>query len=317
MTIQLQPVDQIEILTLQDNYIDIAAHDSTAVVQRATPEDASGNRVSILAEHGFSAVLGLTAAGKTRKVIFDFGFSENGALLNARALGVDLAGLEAMVLSHGHMDHHGGLPAFLESLGGKEIELLMHPAACRTSRYIKVSEERRLRLPAPDIERLARTGVRVVQSRTPHALLDGALLFLGEIPRRTEFEKGMMRARYEEGGQEIFDSIEDDSAVVAHVKDQGLVVLSGCAHSGIVNTVAYAREVTGVESVLAVMGGFHLTGAEFEPRIEKTTEALKAFNPRYIVPCHCSGRRASLHIEREMPDQFLLNMSGTKMVFAA
>ena len=95
------------------------------------------------------------------------------------------------------------------------------------------------------------------------------------------------------------------------------MVLSGCAHSGIVNTVAYAREVTGVERVFAVMGGFHLTGADFEPIIETTTEALKAFDPRYIVPTHCTGRKASMHIEREMPDQFLLNMSGTKMVFAA
>jgi 7,8-dihydropterin-6-yl-methyl-4-(beta-D-ribofuranosyl)aminobenzene 5'-phosphate synthase len=65
------------------------------------------------------------------------------------------------------------------------------------------------------------------------------------------------------------------------------------------------------------MGGFHLTGAEFEPIIGKTTEALKALNPRYVVPTHCTGRKASLHIEREMPDRFLLNMSGTRMVFAA
>ncbi|MCU0605068.1 MAG: MBL fold metallo-hydrolase, partial [Desulfobacterales bacterium] len=121
----------------------------------------------------------------------------------------------------------------------------------------------------------------------------------------------------EEGGVEKFDPIEDDSAVVAHVRGKGLVVLSGCAHSGIVNTVAYAREVTGVERIFAVMGGFHLTGADFEPVIGQTTAALKALDPGYIVPTHCTGRRASVQIEREMPEQFLLNMSGTKMVFAA
>ena len=77
-------------------------------------------------------------------------------------------------------------------------------------------------------------------------------------------------------------------------------------------------EITGVEPVYAVMGGFHLTGADFESIIGRTTEALKAFNPRCdIVPTHCTGRKASVHIEREMPDRFLLNMSGTKMVFAA
>lgn len=317
MAILLKPVDKIEILTLQDNFIDIAAHDGTAIVQRPVSEDASGNRVSVLAEHGFSTVVSLTAEGQTRKALFDFGFSEKGALQNARTLGVDLSEIEAMVLSHGHMDHHGGLPAFVESLGGKRIELVLHPAAFRGSRYIKLSEERRLGLPPPDRDRLENAGVRVVPSQAPHSLLDGALLFLGEIPRRIDFEKGMLKARYEERGAEKFDPIEDDSAVVAHVKGKGLVVLSGCAHSGIVNTVAYAREVTGVKSVFVVMGGFHLTGADFEPVIGRTTEALKAFNPRYIVPTHCTGRKASMHIEREMPEQFLLNMSGTKMVFAA
>ena len=317
MAIQLQEVDQVEILTLQDNFIDIAAHDGTAVVQRPASEDASGNRVSILAEHGFSAVVSLTAGIKTRKALFDFGFSEQGAFLNARTLGVDLASIEAMVLSHGHMDHHGGLPTFVERLGGRGIELVLHPAAFRGLRYIRLSEERRLRLPSPDRDRLEKAGVRVAPSHAPRLLLDGGLLFLGEIPRKTEFEKGMLKARYAEGGAEKFDPIEDDSAVVAHVRGKGLVVLSGCAHSGIVNTVAYAREVTGVNPVFVVMGGFHLTSADFEPVIENTTEALKAINPHYVVPTHCTGRKASMQIEREMPEKFLLNMSGTKMVFAA
>ncbi|MCU0603726.1 MAG: MBL fold metallo-hydrolase [Desulfobacterales bacterium] len=317
MTIQLREVDQVEVLTLQDNYIDIAAHDGTAVVQRPASADASGRRVSILAEHGFSAVVSLEVEGRTRRALFDFGFSPQGAWQNARTLGVNLAEIEAMVLSHGHMDHHGGLPAFAETLGRRGVELVLHPAALRGARYIKLSEERRLQLPALDRERIEAAGVRVVPSPTPHPLLDGALLFLGEIPRRTDFEKGLLKARYEEGGAEKFDPIEDDSAVVAHVRGKGLVVLSGCAHAGIVNTVAYAREVTGVEPIFVVMGGFHLTGEDFEPIIGDTTEALKAFDPRHIVPTHCTGRRASVHIEREMPDRFLLNMSGTKMVFAA
>jgi 7,8-dihydropterin-6-yl-methyl-4-(beta-D-ribofuranosyl)aminobenzene 5'-phosphate synthase len=314
--VQLKEVEKVEILTLQDNFIDIAAHDGTAIVQRAAPEDAAGNRVSVLAEHGFSAVVSLTAEGRTRKVLFDFGFSEKGAFQNARTLGVDLAEIEALVLSHGHMDHHGGMQAFVEGLGRKGIELVLHPAAFRRLRYLKLPDERRLRLPSPERERLEKAGVRIVESRNPRLLLDGTLLFLGEIPKRTEFEKGMVRARYEEEGSEKFDPLEDDSALVANIKGRGLVVLSGCAHSGIVNTVNYAREVTGVDPVFAVMGGFHLTGADFEPIIGRTTEALKAIHPRYIVPTHCTGRKASLHIEREMPDQFLLNMSGTKMVFA-
>jgi 7,8-dihydropterin-6-yl-methyl-4-(beta-D-ribofuranosyl)aminobenzene 5'-phosphate synthase len=141
------------------------------------------------------------------------------------------------------------------------------------------------------------------------------LLLLGEVPKKTKFEKGFPRMHYDQGGQSHWDPIEDDTAVVANVRGKGLVVLSGCAHSGIINTVKYAREISGIEKIYAVMGGFHLSGADFEPIIEPTTEALKALNPAYVIPTHCKGRKATLHLEKEMPDQFLLNMSGTRMVF--
>ncbi len=116
-------------------------------------------------------------------------------------------------------------------------------------------------------------------------------------------------------GSSKWDPIEEDSAVVIHLKGKGLVILSGCAHSGIINTVKYAQEITGIDKIYVVMGGFHLTGADFEPIIEPTTEALKALNPDYVIPTHCTGRKAVMNIEKEMPDKFLLNMSGTRMVF--
>lgn len=154
-----------------------------------------------------------------------------------------------------------------------------------------------------------------MEAKGPHSLLDGELLFLGEIPRKTAFEKGFPQGYYREGEIEKWDPMEDDSAIVGHVAGRGLVVLSGCAHSGIVNTVNYAREVTGVEDVFVVMGGFHLTGEIFDPIIGPTVEALKELRPRYIVPTHCTGRKAAMELERQMPEQFLLNMSGTTMVF--
>ena len=112
-------------------------------------------------------------------------------------------------------------------------------------------------------------------------------------------------------------SIPDNTAIVANVKGKGLVVLSGCAHAGIVNTVNYAREVTRNNKIFAVMGGFHLTGPDFEPIIEPTTEGLKEIDPEFVIPTHCTGRKAITHIEKEMPEKFLLNMVGTKMIFSA
>jgi 7,8-dihydropterin-6-yl-methyl-4-(beta-D-ribofuranosyl)aminobenzene 5'-phosphate synthase len=317
MTVNLKEVDKVEVLTLQDNYIDIATMDSTEIVQRPMPVKDGEIINSILAEHGFSALVTITTGDSVRNILFDFGFSAHGAAFNADALGLDLTAVEAMVLSHGHMDHFGGLEQLAERIGKKGIELVLHPTAFRKLRYVKVSEENKINLPSLSREKIDNAGVSVVEHKEPRMLLDDYLLFLGEIPKKTEFERGFPRMHYDEDGNEKWDPIEDDTGIIAHVKGKGLVILSGCAHSGIVNTVKYAQEVSGIDQLYVVMGGFHLTGADFEPIIEPTTEALKVLNPQYIVPTHCTGRKAIVHFEREMPDKFLLNMSGTKMTFAA
>ena len=317
MTFKLKEVEKVEILTLQDNYVDVAAFDSTEIVQRAMPVKDMEIKNSILAEHGFSAIVTIYADDAPRSILFDFGFSEHGAAYNADALEVDLKAVEAMVLSHGHMDHFGGLEQFAERVGKNGIELVLHPTAFRTSRYVKISEEFKIKLPSLTRQKIEKAGISIVESKEPRMLLYDGLLFLGEIPKQTDFEKGFPKMHYEEDKEEKWDPIEEDTAIVINVKRKGLVILSGCAHSGIINMVEYARQVTGVDSVFVVMGGFHLTGADFEPIIEPTTEALKSLNPQYIVPTHCTGRKAVMHIESQMPDKFLLNISGTKMIFAA
>ncbi len=317
MGIHLKPIEKIEIQTLQDNYIDVAAMDSTDTVQRALPLKDMELRNSILAEHGFSALVTLTSGGQPRTVLFDFGFSEHGAAFNADTLSVDLSQVDVMVLSHGHVDHFGGLRHLVGRIDTKGIELVVHPTAFRQSRYIKISEQIKIKLPSLSRESLQSTGIKLVESKEPKLLMDGHLLFLGEIPKKTQFEKGFPRMHYDENGVERWDPIEDDSAIVANVENKGLVILSGCAHTGIINTVHYAKELTEVEQLYVVMGGFHLTGADFEPIIEPTTKALKNLDPQHIIPTHCTGRNAIMHLEMEMPEKFLLNMSGTKMIFSA
>jgi 7,8-dihydropterin-6-yl-methyl-4-(beta-D-ribofuranosyl)aminobenzene 5'-phosphate synthase len=272
---------------------------------------------SILAEHGFSAVANVSKDGTSRGIIFDFGFSEFGATYNAETLAADFSTVEAMVLSHGHMDHFGGLVPLARKVGKRGLELVLHPAALRKSRYVKVGDDTNRNLPSLTSEKLQEAGVRVAKTKEPKFLLDGLFLFLGEIPRKTEFEKGSPRMFFKDGAEGKPDPIEDDSAVVAHLKGKGLIILTGCAHSGIINTIQYARQLTGVDPVHLVMGGFHLTGADFEPVIKPTIEALKHMNPTYLVPAHCTGRKAVMQIEQEFPDKFLLNMSGTKLVFEA
>jgi 7,8-dihydropterin-6-yl-methyl-4-(beta-D-ribofuranosyl)aminobenzene 5'-phosphate synthase len=317
MLLTLEPVDKLEILTLQDNYIDLVAMDNSDVVQRANPVKDSEVQVSLLAEHGFAALLTAAIGGRERKLLFDFGFSALGAASNADALDLDLSEVEALVLSHGHMDHFGGMKALVEKVGRPGLELVLHPEAFRRSRFLQHPDGNRTYLPTLTPEYLEAAGVTATPSKEPRLLLDGHMLFLGEVPRTTAFETGSPALQYEQDGQARQDTLEDDSALVAHLKDKGLVILSGCAHSGIVNTVAHARQTTGIDRVHVVMGGFHLTGAPMDTVIEPTAEALKAVNPTYVIPTHCTGRQAVMHLEREMPDQFLLNMSGTKLTFSA
>jgi 7,8-dihydropterin-6-yl-methyl-4-(beta-D-ribofuranosyl)aminobenzene 5'-phosphate synthase len=111
--------------------------------------------------------------------------------------------------------------------------------------------------------------------------------------------------------------IHDDQCAIVNVRDKGLVVVSGCGHAGIVNILLHAKALTGVEQIYAVVGGFHLTGAIFEPRIAPTVAALQTLDPRYLVPGHCTGWRATQEIARAMPDAFVANSVGTTFVFAA
>ena len=316
MTAKLNLIDKVEILTLQDNYIDLTAQDNSDVVARAMPLKGLEIKNSILAEHGFSALVTVTRGDERRSILFDFGFSEHGAAFNAEALGVDLTTVEALALSHGHLDHVGGILPLTERVGKKGIELVLHPTAFRNPRYLKITDDFKVFFPAFTRERAEAAGVQVKETAEPYPMLDGGVLFLGAIPRETPFEKVPPNFCYEENGQEGQDPIDDDSALVFNVKNKGLVVVSGCAHAGIVNTVNHARKVTGTDRLFAVMGGFHLGGADMDTVIAPTARALKEMAPDYIVPTHCTGREATMHIEREMPDQFLLNMAGTKMTFA-
>jgi 7,8-dihydropterin-6-yl-methyl-4-(beta-D-ribofuranosyl)aminobenzene 5'-phosphate synthase len=316
MSIKLNEVDKVEVLTLQDNYIDLVARDNNTVVQRANP--LKGNQLgnSIRAEHGFSTCIMVTKDGHTRQLLFDFGFSEDGAALNAQALKADLSQVETLVLSHGHLDHLGGLENLVKAVGKKNLDLVVHPGVFDKARYLKAAEGLNIYVPSLSREKTDQLGVNIIETREPCLLLDGDVVFLGEIPRVTDFEKGAPNMFYQVDDEEKQDPFHDDSGIVINIKEKGLVVISGCAHAGIVNTVKHAQSITGVSKVWAVMGGFHLSGADFNDVISPTTKGLKEIEPRYIIPTHCTGRDAVRYIEEMMPDSFLLNMAGTKMTFA-
>ena len=313
--IKLNAVDKVEILTLQDNYIEMTAMDNSAVVTRAMPLKDGEIRSSILAEHGYSAIVKTTMGDKTKTMLFDFGFSENGAAQNAATLGVDMTEVEAVALSHGHSDHTGGMEKLTAMIGKRDIPFVVHPSVFISPRYLKFGEDFKINFPKLTREMVKQAGLSVVESDKPYPLLNNTALFLGEIPKQTDFEKGWPIVHCQKDGKEVWDAIEDDTSIVMNLKDKGLVILSGCAHAGIVNTVRYAMAVTGIDKIHAVMGGFHLAGPFFEPIIDRTTEEIKKIHPAFIIPTHCTGRKAIMAMEKQMPEQFILNMAGTKLTF--
>jgi 7,8-dihydropterin-6-yl-methyl-4-(beta-D-ribofuranosyl)aminobenzene 5'-phosphate synthase len=151
----------------------------------------------------------------------------------------------------------------------------------------------------------------LVKTRVPHLIADGFACITGEIPRTVYFEKGLTQNRICKDGSWQPDAFLDERALVFNLKDKGLVVISGCAHVGIVNTVVYARRISGVEHVFAVIGGFHLAGLRDEKRIELTKEKLKLVRPEFIMPSHCTGWRAMCIFARAFPEAFVWNSVGS------
>ena len=308
-------LDKVEILTLADNYIDLAALDDSELVSRGKPVIRNtGVRDSFLAEHGFSTIVRCSKREAARTMIFDFGLASDVAARNADTAGVDLTEVEAAALSHGHIDHFGGLAEVARGIGRSGTEFVVHPSAFRLNRFVLPFRDFNLPLSRQQVEEL---GFRIAETRDPYLMLDGDVLFLGEIARETSFEKGMPNAFYEQDGQEIWDPLEDDTGIAMNLSGRGLIVLAGCSHSGIVNIVQHARKITGIEKVYAVIGGFHLSGSAFEPVIDDTTECIEELNPKYVVPTHCTGRKAVLAFEERMSSQFVLNMVGTRLTFRA
>jgi 7,8-dihydropterin-6-yl-methyl-4-(beta-D-ribofuranosyl)aminobenzene 5'-phosphate synthase len=308
----LRDVDRVVITTLVDNYIDNLLT-NTEHVKRATLMKGGVRREPLLAEHGLSFFIEAFSGGERHCILMDFGISPKAMPNNLIALGVDPAEAEAAFLSHGHHDHIGALKEVLGSLA-KPIQVYLHPLALSQNRIHLFPDGREVPIPTLKREVVEQTGCPLVEISQPHLLAGGLLGTLTGIPRETSFEKGMPTAHYKIDGKTSKDDILDDQALVAKVKGKGLVIIAGCGHSGIVNTVNFARRLTGEEKIYAVLGGFHLTGPEFEPIIEVTVEAMKQFSPQVIIPCHCTGWKAINRFEQEFPGQFVLNSVGAKIV---
>ena len=260
-------------------------------------------RTDLLAEHGLA--FWIEADG--RRLLFDTG---QGKVLrqNARQLEIPLDTAEMVVISHGHFDHTGGLKDVLDLNAG--IDLYLHPAALEKKYHReKTPPHRSIGIPGLDEQALRRRVRNLTWTRDPRELIEGVHL-TGEIPRRNDFE--------DTGGPFYLDELcaEPDPLVDDHAlyveTSAGLVVILGCAHSGVVNTLDYVAELTAGHPVLAVLGGMHLLRATPE-RLEATVTAFERYGVERIGTAHCTGMRAATYLWTRLPERCFECSVGSRL----
>jgi 7,8-dihydropterin-6-yl-methyl-4-(beta-D-ribofuranosyl)aminobenzene 5'-phosphate synthase len=322
----LEPVDAVAVTVLMDNVSDALALDNgpakrshlvgsgsrTATHVAAPTLDAGETLDSLIAEHGFSVLVSFEKAGRTHRVLFDTGLSPDGVVENMRRLDLTPKDVEVIVLSHGHFDHTTGMSGIVRALGRTNLPVFIHPEFW-TKRRIAIPGRDPWELPSTSRSALEGAGFDITEERRPSFLFERSLLITGEVDRTTDFEQGFAVHQALRGEEWQPDPlILDDQALIAHVRGQGLVVITGCGHAGVVNIARYARKLTGVDDIYALIGGFHLSGPLFAGIIPATCDALTEIAPRHIVPSHCTGPAAQRALANAFGEVYLPNNVGTR-----
>jgi len=262
---------------------------------------------------GISAEWGLSILVDTGEavILLDTGFSDS-LIRNARFKEIDLKRVTHVVLSHGHVDHTGGLRSLLQAIRGK-VQIIAHPEF-RGNKYVSLEAEGGDRYQFIGVpfrrEELDNLGASFILSKEP-VWLNEHVVTTGEVPMVTAFEQvdQNMYLRTENGF--VPDPLVDDQALVVKTT-KGLVIILGCAHRGMVNTMLHAREITGEERIYAVLGGTHLIRAG-EEQLWETVKKIKEFGVEKLGVSHCTGLMPATVLAREFKDKFFFNNAGTSI----
>ncbi|MDQ2961995.1 MAG: MBL fold metallo-hydrolase [Pseudomonadota bacterium] len=300
----LKAVDGVEFLVLVDNCLDSLSTVPKHVtlewprLMRHGMKELSGEW-QCCANHGLSLVVTAMRGDVSHTVMFDAGPEDYVLERNAPRLGVDFSAIEGIVLSHGHWDHAGGLPAAVRlsvaANGGRPVPVYVHPEMFR-QRAMTLASGAVLPIKAiPNSTELTELGANIVSSTAPQLVFDDFFWISGEIARVTPYEKGFpghLRRSEDGSSWEPDPLIMDERFLAVRVRDKGIVVFTACSHAGVVNVLSYAREAFSSIQLYAVAGGFHLSAAN-EKIIPETVQVLRSFGLSVIAPGHCTGWRAT------------------------
>jgi 7,8-dihydropterin-6-yl-methyl-4-(beta-D-ribofuranosyl)aminobenzene 5'-phosphate synthase len=271
-------------------------------IKLTTLSENTVSRFGLLAEWG----LCILAEVDNYKVLLDTG-PDLSAAYNAAVMGIDLSAVEKIVLSHGHRDHTGGFQRVLRSIR-KKIEVIAHPDIWADKYSSTFSKQAYYAGMLFTREALESWGASFKLTAEPTWITDN-IVTSGEIPMHTRYEKIDSHVLVKEGGELRPDPLRDDQALI--IKSQnGLIVILGCGHRGMINTIHHAQKITGVERVHMVIGGTHLINATKE-HIDLTIAALKKLGVERIGISHCTGMPAATRLFQEFGDSFFFNNAGS------
>ena len=320
----VREVDALEVLVLVDNTTDSLSSNPANVqpewsvlFTNGKLRPLSGQNICC-AHHGLSLLITAHLGGRKRILLFDAGPAAATFERNAEILGVDFASIEAVMLSHGHWDHAGGLLAAVESIalkrGSGSFSCYVHPGMFRERATKRPDGQLYVTELVPDPQRLAEAGATVINNSEPHVVADGAFYISGEIPRVTAYEAGVPNHLTRSADGKSWESdplIMDERFVSVHVKGKGQFVFSACSHAGIVNVLTHARSVLPTVPLYGAMGGLHLSGIN-ERVIPETVADLKKFGLKLLAPGHCTGWRAVSVMAREFGAELMPSAVGKK-----
>jgi len=306
---QIPALSSVTVEVVVDNFFDVFEPSKPGLVERAV---VGRLPKPLMAAHGLSFWLTLNQNGRTSQILMDTANSPLPLFNNLEALGHQPGDAEALVVSHGHPDHYGGLVEYLNRRG-PGLPLYLH----EDSYFPKLLITPRGRVGPWRLERseLVSRGAELHENRGPALVQDLALL-TGTIEATTAYETPLPGPKRVVNGKEEADPFTDEQALVMNVKDQGLVIIGGCCHPGVVNMVKYAQKLTGVDKVAAILGGFHLT-AGGEQLIKDTIQGLQELDPTVILAGHCTGFKALTQLALSFPDTFMVSCVGTKLMIGA